>query len=191
MLNLLFSEKKVGKKASCETAFRLDKFRGVFRRRSARFLRGGSQSGRADEDIRPYGKLSVGLGVGADVSSARRSSPGHATWHKLGGPGGSGKPKLPPCQGPVARKEGKTPLKFCPPVENTGRRCPTKNGVLVPLPPWAKEPAAGAAEFPLESKVKTEGVTISGHSLGFLFQWCRSETKFRRKFFCLLFFQEK
>ena len=28
------------------------------------------------------------------------------------------------------------------PAEGAG-----KNGVLVPLPPWAKEPAAGAAEF--------------------------------------------
>ena len=175
----------------------------MVRRRSARFFRGGSQSGRADEDIRPYGKLSVGLGVGADVSSARRSSPGHATWHKLGGPGGSGKPKLSPCQGPVARKEGKTPLKFCPPVENTGRRCPTKNGGLVPLPPWAKEPAAGAAKLLFQPKRKKRAIfrwlsfcnvihTI-GPCCGKLPgpELCRSETQFRTKIFCLLFFQEK
>ena len=39
------------------------------------------------------------------------------------------------------------PLRVCPPEGTTCRRGLTKNGVLVPLPPWAKEPAAGAAEY--------------------------------------------
>ena len=100
---------------------------------------------RADS-IRPYPNYGSFF-VGADVSSARSFPPSQTTWHKLGGPDRSGKPKYSPRQGPVARKERRRPLKFCPPVETTSRRSPTKNGVLVPLPPRAKEPAAGAAEL--------------------------------------------
>ena len=70
------------------------------------------------------------------------------TWHRPGGPKETRKPQPLPCQGPMARKEGQTPLKFCPPGGTSRQRGPTKNGVLVPLPPWAKEPAAGAAELP-------------------------------------------
>ncbi len=61
-------------------------------------------------------------------------------------PVGTSMPQPLPRQGPVARKEGHTPLRICPPEETNRQRYPTKNGVLVPLPPWAKEPAAGAAE---------------------------------------------
>ena len=60
---------------------------------------------------------------------------------------GVGGLKLLPRQGPVARKGRGQPLRVCPPEGINGQRCPTKNGVLVPLPPWAKEPAAGAAEY--------------------------------------------
>ena len=74
------------------------------------------------------------------------SMAGQTAWYKPGGPGGSGKPKHLPRQGPVARKERWRPLKFCPPEGSSSRRG-RKNGVLVPLPPWAKEPAAGAAEL--------------------------------------------
>ncbi len=72
--------------------------------------------------------------------------PDQTTWHKPGGPGRSSRLKPPSRQGPVARKERGMPLRVCPPEGTTCRRGLTKNGVLVPLPPWAKEPAAGAAE---------------------------------------------
>ena len=89
-------------------------------------------------------RLPPAVGAGPDMT-------GQIAWHKPGGPSGSGRPQLSPYQGPVAQKEGHTPLRVCPPEGTTYRRGPAKNGVLVPLPPRAKEPAAGAAEFPHKS----------------------------------------
>ena len=59
-------------------------------------------------------------------SSAREPPPGSTAWHNPGGPGRSGRSKPPPCQGPVARKEGQTPLRVCPPDEISRRRGPSK-----------------------------------------------------------------
>ena len=121
------------------------------------------------------------------------SMAGQTTWHELGGPGGSGKPKHLPRQGPVARKEGWRPLKFCPPEGSSSRRGPTKNGVLVPLPPWAKEPAAGAAEsFYFLKQQKREPSTDGSLFPQFnLHLWkAQRRNEVSHKVLCQAFFQE-
>ena len=144
-------------------------------------------------------------------------------------------------------RRGKRHSNFARRLRIWTKGAPPQNGVLVPLPPWAKEPAAGAAEFPKssftpaavadlavlgkrsgwtektrlvqtavgvgwirrggETPVPTQTQKESHLSMALFFnvihtigpccgkmpgpELCRSETQFRTKFFCLLFFQEK
>ena len=66
------------------------------------------------------------LRVGAGVLTGPLSMADQTTWHRPGGPKETRKPQPLPCQGPMARKEGQTPLKFCPPGGTSRQRAPPK-----------------------------------------------------------------
>ena len=119
---------------------------------------------------------------------AEPDTEGQTAWHRPGGPSGSGRLNPPPRQGPVARKEGYTPLKFCPPdgISRQRGRKKRRFGSFAAVGKGTRRRSGGTLP-----KTNKAGATGKAAPLFCVQNGRRGETKFRRKFFCLLFFLRK